>query len=92
MSVSILRQAHFALDMSGPRLRAGVIPTIKGIRKSSAKAGEGKRGHLHVGPNEGIFFVNSKYNLPIHISKIELTCQTFFHSSLAGPVASLSSN
>lgn len=39
-------------------------PAFKPIRHSSAKAGEDKRGHLHLGPNERIFFLNSKDQKP----------------------------
>ena len=68
MGTGMLREVHCALNLTGCRLIAA-IPTFEGIRKSSTKAGEGKRGHLQVGPYEGIFFINSKYfKLPIQLS------------------------
>lgn len=47
------------MDLKLSRLNC-VWPAFTVIRHSSTKAGEDKRGHLRVGPNEGVLFLNSK--------------------------------
>lgn len=45
-----------------------IIPLINqrapaGIRHASLEAGENKSGHIHAGPNEGIFFFDCMYRV-----------------------------
>lgn len=42
------------------RPRQDVLKGVKGVRKESTEAGDAMSGHIHAGPNEGIFFLDSR--------------------------------
>ncbi|KAA6412357.1 MAG: Mitochondrial escape 2 [Lasallia pustulata] len=47
------------------RPRQDVLKGVKGVRKESTEAGDAMSGHIHAGPNEGIFFLDNVFPLKL---------------------------